>query len=214
MRVLIAATAVLQLTWLLEYSELTSGSLQRHVIRTLIKWLLLYWFLSLKKRQGFSWSDLGLGTQASKTYLRIAVLSLGIVLSAFLFAAAIPSLGNLVARFPLRPSSAGATLNFWTGVCVWSATAAFIEELIFRGYAAYVLVPRWGLTRTALISSALFGLCHTYASPILIGGTFAAGIGFWLLYAWRRNLILPIAVHFLLDVGGPVFRLLWRHYTF
>jgi uncharacterized protein len=74
------------------------------------------------------------------------------------------------------------------------------EEIIFRGY----LLLRFshllrGLGGAAVLSAAIFSIGHGYegaAGVVTVGVT---GLMFALVYLWRRSLVAPIVMHFLLD---------------
>ena len=80
------------------------------------------------------------------------------------------------------------------------AVVAVSEEIIFRGY----LLLRFsnllrGLGGAALLSATVFSLGHGYegaAGVITVGAT---GWMLALVYLWRRSLVAPIVMHFLLD---------------
>lgn len=84
--------------------------------------------------------------------------------------------------------------------------AAICEEIVFRGFligrieAAFGGASRVATLAAVLLSSALFGLAHTYQGPtgVLITGTL--GLIFACVYAyWGRNLWLNIIVHGVYD---------------
>jgi membrane protease YdiL (CAAX protease family) len=77
---------------------------------------------------------------------------------------------------------------------------AVSEEIIFRGY----LLLRFshllrGLGGAALLSAVVFSIGHGYegaAGVVTVGVT---GLVLALVYLWRRSLVAPIVMHFLLD---------------
>jgi membrane protease YdiL (CAAX protease family) len=84
--------------------------------------------------------------------------------------------------------------------------AAICEEIVFRAFligrleAAFGGASRFGTAAAVLLSSALFGLAHTYQGPtgVLITGTL--GLIFACVYAYGgRNLWLNIVVHGVYD---------------
>ncbi|RLE01995.1 MAG: CPBP family intramembrane metalloprotease, partial [Candidatus Aminicenantes bacterium] len=87
---------------------------------------------------------------------------------------------------------------------VWT-TAAFGEEMIFRGFFLNRLA-RLGRRRpfswmiALLFSSVFFGLGHAYQGVAGVVLTALAGLFFGLIYlACRQNLWVPILVHGLYD---------------
>lgn len=93
-----------------------------------------------------------------------------------------------------------------------AATAAFMEELVFRGLLLRIVEERWGSWLALGLTSLLFGLVHT-ANPgatawsaanvvltagVVLGGAFLA----------TRRLWLPIGIHFAVNVAqGGLFGL-------
>jgi membrane protease YdiL (CAAX protease family) len=80
------------------------------------------------------------------------------------------------------------------------AVVAVSEEIIFRGY----LLLRFshllrGLGGAAVVSAAIFSIGHGYegaAGVVTVGVT---GLMLAFVYLWRRSLVAPIVMHFLLD---------------
>ncbi len=92
-------------------------------------------------------------------------------------------------------------------ILTWTE-AAFIEEMVFRGYLLNRLVDLFGRERTGvifalLVQGALFGLGHTYQDLTGVLDTALAGLLIGALYLrFRRNLWLPILVHGIIDTTG------------
>jgi membrane protease YdiL (CAAX protease family) len=85
------------------------------------------------------------------------------------------------------------------------AVVAFSEETIFRGYLMRRLEQATGSASAALVlSAAVFALGHAYegASGVITVGLL--GVGFGLVYRWRRSIIAPASIHFLLDLTSIV----------
>lgn len=80
------------------------------------------------------------------------------------------------------------------------AVVAVAEETIFRGY----LITRFrdlktGAPAAAVLSAFIFSIGHGYegtAGVITVG---FMGLAFALVYLWRRSLVAPIIMHFLVD---------------
>jgi membrane protease YdiL (CAAX protease family) len=85
------------------------------------------------------------------------------------------------------------------------ACAPVVEELIFRGLLLRTLMRRVGFWPAALVSSALFGLFHTYEVSTLAGAvvlaSVTASLGFTncLLVRWTERLTPGIGVHALFN---------------
>ncbi len=92
-------------------------------------------------------------------------------------------------------------------ILTWTE-AAFIEEMVFRGYLLNRLLDLFGRERTGvifalLVQAALFGLGHTYQDFTGVLDTALAGLLIGFLYLrFRRNLLLPILVHGIIDTTG------------
>ncbi|MDR3568725.1 MAG: type II CAAX endopeptidase family protein [Syntrophobacteraceae bacterium] len=96
--------------------------------------------------------------------------------------------------------------------CVLVVVAAVAEETLFRGYLLLRLKPLTGSTWAAvLISSALFSIGHGYEGAAGVGTVAILGVLLACLYVWRKSLVAPVVLHFLIDffplVLLPLFRL-------
>ncbi len=68
--------------------------------------------------------------------------------------------------------------------------APVTEEILFRGFLLYRWGAKWGMTRSIIASSALFGALHP--DPL---GAALFGAGMCLLYLHTRSLWVPIFAH-------------------
>lgn len=92
------------------------------------------------------------------------------------------------------------------------------EEFVFRGF----IMPLVGLKFrdnprapfiTVLVTSAIFSLCHLFnifsagipATLLQVGYTFLTGGLFCAAYLFTENLIFPIVLHVVFDLGGLIF---------
>ena len=77
---------------------------------------------------------------------------------------------------------------------------AIAEETIFRGYLLLRFTNTSGSATVAvLLSSLVFAIGHGYegiAGLITVG---TLGLMLALIYLWRRNIVAPVIIHFLLD---------------
>jgi uncharacterized protein len=86
--------------------------------------------------------------------------------------------------------------------------AAFIEEMIFRGYlfnriSDLVGSERFGSIVALFGTSLLFGIAHAYQGITGVVDTFLGGLVLGLLYLHaKRNLWLPILTHGIVDTVG------------
>ncbi|MEG9429443.1 MAG: CPBP family intramembrane glutamic endopeptidase [Christensenellaceae bacterium] len=94
------------------------------------------------------------------------------------------------------------------------------EEYVFRGF----IMPVVGLKFrnkphapfiTVLVTSAIFALCHLFnvfsagipATLLQVGYTFLTGGLFCAAYLFTENLVFPIVLHVIFDLGGLMFDL-------
>jgi len=91
-----------------------------------------------------------------------------------------------------------------------SVTAGIVEEILYRGYLLWLFglfMPVWV---AAVVSSAVFGLGHSYQG--LNGGirTGLVGLALALLYVGSGSIWLPIVAHAIFDIlqGATVRELL------
>ena len=114
--------------------------------------------------------------------------------------------GLLAARHPEIPTQHTMLaqivgLPFWLRLAL-VLTAGICEEVFFRGYAIERLNTLTGnVWSGALLGAVLFILGHvprTGFGPEL-AGVAVSGVILAMLYAWRRNLVPCIALHWLID---------------
>ena len=85
-------------------------------------------------------------------------------------------------------------------VCV---TAGIAEEIVYRGFVLHVLVVVWPGTNgwwIVLAAAALFGIAHAYQGKAGTVATGVMGFLFSLFYIATGNLLLPMALHTLVDL--------------
>jgi membrane protease YdiL (CAAX protease family) len=143
-----------------------------------------------------------LGVRSLKWQMGVMAVVLGIVLSV-----AIPLLGALASH--LFPASEGGTIQSTsTNAPAWLllivvVTASVTEEILFR---AYPLEHMTGLTGNMWLGVVLalgaFVTVHVQGWTIahVLGVVLPGGAIMAALYAWRRNLIFNILVHFLINL--------------
>jgi len=119
------------------------------------------------------------------------------------------------------PMLAGsALLGEFTGNIVWAELlhktliAAFMEELLFRGFVFGLLFTRlrWGFVPASLPGAVIFAIAHLYQGS---GFTESAGIFFvtfigslwfaWLYTEWNNNLWVPVWLHALMNLSWALF---------
>jgi membrane protease YdiL (CAAX protease family) len=110
------------------------------------------------------------------------------------------------------PSFLVATGHFRLALAVILViVVAIVEETVFRGYLILRLKTA---TRRAwaavLLSSVVFSIGHGYEGMAGVISVFCLGVVFGVVYLWRKSLIAPIIIHFLIDFSGIVMTvLLW-----
>jgi membrane protease YdiL (CAAX protease family) len=99
----------------------------------------------------------------------------------------------------LIPSSARER-RWFTGLALGAGVS---EELLFRGFLLYYLgtyLPSLNLTQRLVISSLVFGFGHLYQGLLGVVATGLVGAVFGWLYVSTGSLVLPMAVHALVDL--------------
>ena len=83
---------------------------------------------------------------------------------------------------------------------VLAAVVAVAEETLFRGYLILRLENLTGSLGVAvLVSSAVFCLGHGYEGAASVGTIAVLGVILALIYIWRKSLVAPVVLHFLID---------------
>lgn len=159
-----------------------------------------------KNTIGWSWTDLGLGRP--KNWWKPVLMTVLLFFSLVLFSRFLQPYFYLIGERPdisqLFIIKDNLPILIFSIILVW-ATAAFLEELVFRGF----LIPaleilfgrnRWSTWVALLLSSMIFGLIHAWQgiSGILI--TTCIGFIFGIAYLLNGRRIWPIiAVHGIVD---------------
>jgi len=169
----------------------------------------LFLYVSSRLR-GAGWADFGL--TRPKSWLRTVLMSLGVALVVFLVVKLL--INPILSAFPNLPPRdmgmysylAGSLPNLIIALVTMLITAAFLEELMWRGYLINRLTDLQGRqTKLAWIiaavgSAAVFGLAHSFQGPEGMFKTGAIGLVLGLSYlAVGRNLWPLILAHGLID---------------
>lgn len=126
-------------------------------------------------------------------------LGLGLGLGA-LFITGVVAVQVLIGALRIAPSgeAGGVLLRYTLLYLLFFVGVAFVEELLFRGFALQVLAEGIGMVPAALLLSAPFGFIHYFNS----GGTWigavstgVAGLLLCLAYFRTRSLWLPVGMH-------------------
>ena len=83
-------------------------------------------------------------------------------------------------------------------------TAGVWEELLYRGFLLWFLVPYVGLIAALVLSSLIFGVGHVYQGWRGIPRTAAIGLIFAIAYAWSGSLWWVMLAHTILDIYGGI----------
>jgi membrane protease YdiL (CAAX protease family) len=103
------------------------------------------------------WSDLGLGSEQARP--RYAIL--GILVGAL--SIAVPMALLLGVRWlHIRPAPEGSSIAFALAALALFIPAAFLEELLLRGYMFRVLKDSWGWIPTLIFTSVIFAVMHWF----------------------------------------------------
>ena len=149
------------------------------------------------------WHALGLA--APYSWADTGVLLIGFLMAIGLSIALFRWTGDRFLRRLLK--MAGALIPAMAKERVWfagvSLGAAISEEVLFRGFLLWYLsffFPQLNRVQLIVLSSLLFGFCHVYQGWMGIVGTGVMGAVFAWLYLSTRSLLLPMAIHALVDL--------------
>ena len=172
--------------------------------------VVLYAWLSLWLR-GKGWNDFGLKKPENwKKTISLALL-VGIIFQGLSLYVIEPFLGKLTGDIPdvsfFRPMVGNVPQLLFYFVLSWTF-AAFIEEMIYRGYLMHRIADLFNRNNTGwivglILSNLLFGFGHLYQG--LSGMIITAITGFifaWLYFATNRNLWAAILAHGIYDTIG------------
>lgn len=81
-------------------------------------------------------------------------------------------------------------------------TAGVWEELLYRGFFIWFLIPLTGAIGAAVISSAIFGIGHLYQGRQGVVYTAIVGLVFAMLYLLTKSLWWLMAAHAIVDIYG------------
>jgi membrane protease YdiL (CAAX protease family) len=176
-----------------------------------VSFLLAWGALKLRNK---GWADLGLcrGPSLRRTLFVAVASAVVLVLLTSVVASILAELTGLMpdmSRFEVLRGNVAAL--FGGLVVVWT-TAAFGEEMLFRGFLMNYLNGMFKGNRadsralwavSLIISSAFFGAAHAYQGPAGMIITGIAGLVYGLIYLiMKRNLWAAILAHGLYDTVG------------
>jgi uncharacterized protein len=173
--------------------------------------------LLIARRDGESWSDIGLGPLTKRAVLA-ALGVIAIVFAIYLIGALIPSTREAFSDDRIGALSNGQVL--WRALVRVPFGTVVLEEIAFRGVLLSMLWRRIGVVRGMVASSLVFGLWHILPSLgitqsndalgaavgtgpsgrifgvlFVVFSTFLAGLLFCELRRRFGHLIVPMALH-------------------
>jgi membrane protease YdiL (CAAX protease family) len=105
---------------------------------------------------------------------------------------------------PWKPFAASPHWYDSLGLLVLSVFLAPVaEEVFFRGMLYSALRRRLHVAVAAPVQAIIFGLTHHFG-PADTAGVVLIGLGFALLYEWRKTLLAPVLMHSLVNVLAMV----------
>src|SRR5258708_7892408 len=134
-----------------------------------------------------------------------AGLALGIALKMALKSIAMPLLGAPAMNQTYHYVAGNAAALPWL-IATVLISATFGEEVFFRGYLFERLGPLVGTSPTALfatvlVTSGLFALAHYHDQGLPVAGqALMTGLVLGGIYAWRKEIWLPMIVHAAYDL--------------
>jgi membrane protease YdiL (CAAX protease family) len=168
------------------------------------EWLFALAALAIWTANGRSWSALSLSLPHGWRLVLGAMLVLAVVallllqrsivarLSTARRVAARPKLGALTFMIPRTREE-----QLW--FLTLAATAGFCEELLFRGYLPWLLVPWLGSIGSMTLAVILFGLGHAYQGRSGIVKVMITGAVMAIVVLATRSLIPAMLLHALID---------------
>lgn len=170
------------------------------------QWLLVATVVALWIHLARQWSDIGLARPAG--WQGWAATSIALVLGGLLLAQS-----AMVARRPETHAQVRAAMANYaellpvgrsdlSGFSALSITAGICEEVLFRGYLAWVLahwLGIWGGQGGALL---VFGVAHAYLGRGAVVRALLAGAATAGLYLWSGSLIPSMLLHALIDLSS------------
>lgn len=194
----------------LPLASVINGGLVEHALMLLRMVALLAVATWLLRRSGRTWADVGLRRPTS--WWRVAgLVAAGYALLALVVQLLLPLLlafsgAQPPALAPFKELKGNLLQYLFFAIPVSLGTAAFIEEMLARGYLLNRLVDLIGSNRTsawwlaAVLQGLLFGLGHAYQGVVGIVMTGLVGVAFGSIYLLgSRNLWPCIILHGLVD---------------
>jgi membrane protease YdiL (CAAX protease family) len=132
------------------------------------------------------------------------LIGLGMAMQSFSLASApdekIARAIKAVHSIKITPNTRGELALFMA----MSLSAGFWEELVYRGFLVWFLVPLAGFTGAVVISALIFGLAHLYQGTRGFLTSAVLGVIFAALYLLTASLWWLMAVHAVIDISGGI----------
>ena len=175
----------------------------KFVIDLIFRAITVFFVIYLAKACGFK-----LFEKPALNFARVALLILGLLVCVNNF----PIIGFLTGKAVLKENA--VIIRY----VIYCAAVGVAEEFVFRGFVMPLIAIKYrnyphAPFITVLITSAVFSLCHlfnVFSAGILptllqVGYTFLTGGLFCAAYLFSENIIFPIILHVVYDLGGLIF---------
>lgn len=168
---------------------------------TVVAWIVFAVFWYCLSRAGYSLSSVGFPVRWKWWQLALVIFTVALALL-LAVAAAFSTIGST--------SGAADTQSSWslsgrlTWVLISAPTAAIVEETIFRGFALTYLPEVLGgrVWLAVIVAGVIFAAGHMDFSISSFGSRFLLAVGFSSLFLWRKSLMLPFLLHWLINALG------------
>ena len=178
--------------------------LVHYVVAAAFEWGLTGWILmGCRMRRESVWSLLGEFTASWRTVLRDCGLAIGFLVTANVVLGLLGRWFGATTNGALRNLLPRTAMETAAYLCL-TVTAAFCEELIYRGYLQRQFTAWTGSAGIGLVLQGIvFGACHAYQGRGMMLPIAVYGCLFGLLAMWRRSLRPGMIAHLVQDaVGG------------
>ncbi|MEC1177894.1 CPBP family intramembrane metalloprotease [Metasolibacillus meyeri] len=169
------------------------------------QWLIVLMLGIIWGWQGFEWKDWVTSAQSWNSSI-VNGLLIGII-AGICFSLIMPFFLQKKGKAPVTVGNIDFFMPQTRYERIWfvfvAITAGICEELIFRGAMTYFLfelpveLPLWTI---GLLVSILFSMAHLYQGISGIVATSFLGVIFFVLFIGTGSLLLPIILHFMMDV--------------
>ena len=158
------------------------------------EWTLAFIVIRRFRKQGIILKEFIMPTKESRWIPAILVFfSLNVLFVVYM----------LYPLIPIPPMSDLSLLQLFFFLVLDPITAAFVEELIWRGYFIEKLLAKgYNEWKTILFSSVSFAFIHGFFIPDKLVVTFLIGLIAGIYYVRERNLVVLMGTHLTFDIIG------------